>query len=204
MAAPRPKRTVLTGGTVVTSAGARRADVAIEGERIAEVGDLSPSKRDRVVDLTGLFVTPGIIDCHTHFVLDGDPDPLIITKRSDTDLAVLGASLAAAALRGGVTTVRDNGSRNFVNIAVLNAINGGWVEGPRTFAAGEWLTMTGGHCHFMGREIDGVDEARKAARMQMKMGCDSIKVIATGGVLTPGVNHRAAQLVKEEIDVIVA
>jgi imidazolonepropionase-like amidohydrolase len=203
MAASRPKRTLLVGATLVTSAGSRRADVAIEGERIVEVGELTPSKRDRVVDLTGHFLTPGLIDCHTHFVLDGDPDPLIITKRTDSDLAVLAASLAGAALRGGITSVRDNGSRNFVNIAVRNAINAGWIEGPRTFAAGEWLTMTGGHCHFMGREVDGVDEARKAARMQMKMGCDAIKVIATGGVLTPGVNHRAAQLVKEEIEVIV-
>jgi len=71
------------------------------------------------------------------------------------------------------------------------------------FAAGEWLTMTGGHCHFMGRELDGVDEARKAARLQMKMGSDCVKVVATGGVLTPGVDHRAAQLVTEEIRTIV-
>jgi len=188
---------------LVTAAGARRADIAIAGERIDEVGDLSPMRRDKVVNLSGKFVTPGLIDCHTHFVLDGDPDPLIITKRSDTDLAALGTSLAAATLRGGITTVRDNGSRNFVNIALRNAVNAGWIEGPRVFAAGEWLTMTGGHCHFMGHEIDGVDEARKAARLQMKMGSDCVKVIATGGVLTPGGHHKAAQLVLEELEVIV-
>lgn len=197
-------RTVLAGATLVTAAGARKGDIAIQGDRIDEVGRVTAQRRDLVVDLEGRFITPGLIDCHTHFVLDGDPDPLLITKRSDTELAVLGSSLAGATLRGGITSVRDNGSRNFVNIAIRNGINAGWIEGPRTFAAGEWLTMTGGHCHFMGREIDGPDEARKAARMQMKMGSDCIKVIATGGVLTPGVNHRAAQLVTEEIEVIVA
>jgi imidazolonepropionase-like amidohydrolase len=196
-------RLVLEGATLVSPAGARKGDVAVEGGRIVEIGTGVATRRDRRVDLDGLFLAPGLIDCHTHFVLDGDPDPLIITKRSDTELAALGTSLARATLRGGVTTVRDNGSRNFVNVAVRNAINAGWAEGPRTMAAGEWLTMTGGHCHFMGHEIDGPHEARKAARLQMKMGCDSIKVIATGGVLTPGVNHRAAQLVKEEIEVIV-
>jgi imidazolonepropionase-like amidohydrolase len=203
MASRGKGRLVLAGATLATAAGTRKADVAVEGGRIAEVGAVPATKRDRVVDLDGLFLTPGLIDCHTHFVLDGDPDPLIITKRSDTELAALGASLARATLRGGVTTVRDNGSRNFVNVAVRNAVNAGWSEGPRIHAAGEWLTMTGGHCHFMGHEIDGPHEARKAARLQMKMGCDSIKVIATGGVLTPGVNHRAAQLVREEIEVIV-
>ena len=203
MAARGKGRLILEGATLATAAGTRRADVAIAGGRISEVGKVSPKRRDRVVDLGGKFLTPGLIDCHTHFVLDGDPDPLIITKRSDSELAALGTSLARATLRGGITTVRDNGSRNFVNVALRNAINAGWVQGPRTMAAGEWLTMTGGHCHFMGHEIDGPHEARKAARLQMKMGCDSIKVIATGGVLTPGVNHRAAQLVKEEIEVIV-
>ena len=203
MGARSKGRLVLSGATLATAAGLRKADVAVEGERITEVGAVSPAKRDLVVDLAGMFLTPGLIDCHTHFVLDGDADPLIITKRSDTELAALGTSLAGATLRGGITTVRDNGSRNFVNVAVRNAINAGWAEGPRTMAAGEWLTMTGGHCHFMGHEIDGPHEARKAARLQMKMGCDSIKVIATGGVLTPGVNHRAAQLMHEEIEVIV-
>jgi imidazolonepropionase-like amidohydrolase len=187
----------------VTAAGARRGDLALSGERIDEVGKVTQTRGDRVVDLTGRFITPGLIDCHTHVVLDGDPDPMLITKRSDAELAAMGGGLAGATLRGGITTVRDNGSRNFVNIAVRNAINGGWIDGPRMFAAGEWLTMTGGHCHFMGREVDGVDEARKAARLQMKMGSDCVKVIATGGVLTPGVDHRAAQLVTEEIRTIV-
>jgi imidazolonepropionase-like amidohydrolase len=199
----RSGRLLLEGATLVTAAGARRGDLAIAGDRFDEVGRVTQARGDRVVDLTGRFIAPGLIDCHTHVVLDGDPDPMLITKRSDAELAAMGGGLAGATLRAGITTVRDNGSRNFVNVGVRNAINSGHIAGPRMFAAGEWLTMTGGHCHFMGHEVDGVDEARKAARLQMKMGSDCVKVIATGGVLTPGVDHRAAQLVTEEIRTIV-
>jgi imidazolonepropionase-like amidohydrolase len=199
----RETRTVLAGARVVTAAGEKRADVSIRAGRVERVGQVGSEKGERVVDLDGLFVVPGLIDCHTHFVLDGDADPLAIMGRSDAALAIRGVSLAAATLAGGVTAVRDNGSRNFVNLELRDAINRGWAPGPRTFAAGEWLTMTGGHGHFMGHEIDGVDEARKAARLQMKRGSDCIKVMATGGVMTPGVNHRATQLVVEEISVIV-
>jgi imidazolonepropionase-like amidohydrolase len=194
---------VLAGARVVTASGERRADVSVRGDRIERVGRVGSERGDRVVEAEGLYLVPGLIDCHTHFVLDGDPDPLVITSRSDPALAVRAVPLAAATLEGGITSVRDNGSRNFVNLEVRDAINRGWIPGPRTFAAGEWLTMTGGHGHFMGHEIDGVDEARKAARLQMKRGADCIKVMATGGVMTPGVNHRASQLVVEEISVVV-
>ena len=194
--------TILSGATLVGSDASSKGDIAIEGDKIAAVGRVPHGKGDRVVDASGFFITPGLIDCHTHFVLDGDADPLIITRRSDTQLAIKGVGLAADTLRGGITSVRDNGSRNFINLALRDAINAGWCAGPRVVAAGEWLTMTGGHGHFMGHEIDGIDEARKAARLQMKRGGDAIKVMATGGVMTPGVNHRATQLVVEEIRVI--
>lgn len=199
----RGGRTVLAGARVVTEAGEARADVALRGGRVEAVGRVGSERGDRVVNLDGLYLAPGLIDCHTHFVLDGDPDPLAITSRSDAALAIRAVPLAAATLEGGVTAVRDNGARNFVNLELRDAINRGWTPGPRTFAAGEWLTMTGGHGHFMGHEIDGVDEARKAARLQMKRGADCIKVMATGGVMTPGMNHRATQLVVEELSVIV-
>ncbi|HEX9708372.1 MAG TPA: amidohydrolase family protein [Candidatus Thermoplasmatota archaeon] len=201
--AARRARTVLEGARVVTASGERRADVSLRDGLVERVGRAGSERGDRVVGLDGLFLAPGLIDCHTHFVLDGDADPLAITRRSDAALAIRGVGLAAATLAGGVTAVRDNGSRNFVNLELRDAINRGWIPGPRTFAAGEWLTMTGGHGHFMGHEIDGVDEARKAARLQMKRGADCIKVMATGGVMTPGVNHRATQLVVEELAVIV-
>jgi imidazolonepropionase-like amidohydrolase len=197
------QRTVLAGARVATAGGEARADVSIVGDRVERVGRVGSERGDRVVELDGLFLSPGLIDCHTHFVLDGDADPLAITSRSDSALSIRGVGLAAATLAGGVTAVRDNGSRNFINLELRDAINRGWVPGPRTFAAGEWLTMTGGHGHFMGHEIDGVDEARKAARLQMKRGADCIKVMATGGVMTPGVDHRASQLVVDEISVIV-
>jgi imidazolonepropionase-like amidohydrolase len=73
------------------------------------------------------------------------------------------------------------------------------VPGPRILAAGKVICMTGGHGYWVGREADGPDEARKAVREQLKAGADVIKLIATGGVLTPGVEPGAAQLALDEM-----
>jgi imidazolonepropionase-like amidohydrolase len=102
-------------------------------------------------------------------------------------------------LAAGVTTVRDLGGRGTCQLAA--AVDEGVVPGPRVIAAGLALTITGGHGHRLGmaREIDGADDARKAVREQIKGGAKAIKVIATGGVLTPGIGATFTAMTPEEI-----
>ena len=95
--------------------------------------------------------------------------------------------------------MRDLGGREYVELAVRRAIAEGHFPGPRILAAGRPICMTGGHGSFLGREADGPDDARKAVREQLKAGADVIKLIATGGVMTPGVEPGSSQLTLEEM-----
>jgi imidazolonepropionase-like amidohydrolase len=88
---------------------------------------------------------------------------------------------------------------NYIELAVRDLIKSGEIPGPRLFCAGKQITMTGGQGWPIGRECDGPDEVRKAAREQIKAGADLVKLMATGGVLTPGVEPGAAQLGEDEL-----
>jgi imidazolonepropionase-like amidohydrolase len=95
--------------------------------------------------------------------------------------------------------VRDLGGREYVELAVRRAITEGHFPGPRILAAGRPICMTGGHGSFLGREADGPDDTRKAVREQLKAGADVIKLIATGGVMTAGVEPGSPQLTLPEM-----
>jgi imidazolonepropionase-like amidohydrolase len=177
--------------------------VVIEGDRISTVGTANSTTIPpgaEVIDVTGKTVMPGLINCHTHLCLDGSPDPITaLQQRSVTENVLVAAKHAEAALRAGVTTVRDLGGWEGIDLGLKKAINGGLILGPRMLVSGKVLCMTGGHAHFMGREVDGPDEARKGAREQLKAGVDIIKLMATGGVMTPGIDPGSAQLTLEEL-----
>ena len=179
----------------------QRAAIRIEGDRIATVTDaVMPPPDEETLDLADKTVIPGLINCHTHLCLDGSPDPDTAWKgRSLTENVLIAARHAEATLRAGVTTVRDLGGCEGVDLGLKKAINDGLILGPRMLVSGKVLCMTGGHGHFMGREVDGPDEVRKGAREQLKAGADVIKVMATGGVMTPGVEPGSAQLTYEEL-----
>jgi imidazolonepropionase-like amidohydrolase len=179
------------------------AFVVIAGDRIdsagAGGGARVPPGAD-VIDVTGKTIVPGFINCHTHLCLDGSADPVTaLLKRSTVENVLVAAQHARDTLRTGVTTVRDLGSPQGIDLGLKRAIRAGIVPGPRLLVSGNVVCMTGGHGYFMGREVDGPGEARKGAREQLKAGADVVKVMATGGVLTHGVEPGAAQLTYEEL-----
>jgi imidazolonepropionase-like amidohydrolase len=186
----------------------RNGCVVIEGDRIVSVGPRSSAskraKDTRTVDLGDASLLPGFINLHVHLDADGSPDFLNAAKLIDEQTStLLAVDSAARALAAGVTTVRDLGNKFAVAIAVREASAKGWIRAPRIIAAGKAICMTGGHGWFIGLESDGPHDMRKAVRYNLKLGSDCIKVIATGGVLSPGVEVGSAQLDEDELVVAV-
>lgn len=187
---PQPGRAVL-----VEKARIARVvpdDVAPVGERIAEV------------DGSGHCLLPGLINCHVHLCNDGAVNLLRQVLDDSIPVATLRAVKSLAlALHSGVTTVRDCGARDSIAIELSQAVRDGLVAGPRVLAAGRVITMTGGHGHFIGREADGPDAVRHATRAELKAGADFVKAMATGGVLTPGVETDHGGLAADELTWVV-
>ena len=180
-----------------------RGFVVVENHQIVKVGKgPGPAKKKahEIVDLEGRTLLPGIIDCHVHLCLDGGADPMRSLQNDSEPLMTLKtARNAQITLLAGVTTVRDMGARNGVTLPIRDAVAEGMVPGPRILSSGQCICMTGGHGWPFGREADGEDDVRKAVREQIKAGVDVIKLMATGGVMTPGVDPGAAQFTYEEL-----
>ena len=189
---------ILVGALLIDGTGAEPARgraVVVEDGRIARVVSDGELPRGRRVDLAGATLRPGLINCHVHLCLGAEADPIRPLRDDSVALVALKAmGRAQASLAAGVTTVRDLGGHHYAEMAVRRAVAEGIVAGPRIVAAGKVICMTGGHGHWTGREADGPDDVRRAVREQLKAGADVIKLIATGGVLTPGVEPGAAQL----------
>ena len=159
------------------------------------------------IDGAGGTVTPGLIDCHVHLCFDGSADFAGEAREMTTDAiaTVKAVRNAAKTLEHGVTTVRDLGGRADASIQVARGVERGLIPGPRILAAGRALTITGGHGHNVGmaREVDGADAVRQAVREEIRAGATAIKLIATGGVLTPGITHDFTAFTPEELEAAV-
>ena len=151
-------------------------------------------------DGRGLTVLPGLIDCHVHLCLGAEPDVVNAVEQETPTVTLLKASqMARQTLEAGVTTVRDLGSRDHSIFALKEAIDKGLTAGPRIIGAGLAICMIGGHARFIGQEVEGVEQVRKTVREQIDAGAEVIKVIASGGVLTPGTSPDQAQLTMDEL-----
>ncbi len=197
-------QTLYRGGSIFGEAGDLLTDHAllIEGDRIVRV---APSAEfvgfaGMVVDTTGGTLLPGLIDCHVHLTLGGQPNPaLVLAEERPAVTALQALKRAKDTLTNGVTALRDCGGKDYIDLAVRDACNSGQFVGPTIRASGRIICMTGGHGNRFGRAADGADEVVKAVREQVHAGSDLIKMMATGGVMTPGVNPEDAHLTFEEL-----
>jgi imidazolonepropionase-like amidohydrolase len=197
----------LMGGDVldVVTGEVRRADVGIENGRVAVLGTgVRRGGDDELIDVTGSWLLPGLIDCHVHLTLPTDAgDPVAAASRTDAAVALYAAAAAERTLLGGITTVRDVGGWNYVEMAVRDAIRQGWARGPRMFLAGRLLSITTATVEYypgMYEVADGADQVRAAARRQLAKGADLIKVMATGAMLSSETeDSRAIQFTLDEL-----
>ena len=201
-------RTILTNCTVIDCTGRPPmvdTTVVIEGEEIRELRpgrhDVAAREEERVYDLEGGYVLPGLWNVHTHLG-DPFPDPRhLLGNEPIIDYAIRAGRNAKDALRAGVTGLRVVGEDAFADLAWRDAFDAGVFVGPRLTVCGKALLVTGGHGHgSLGAiEVDGPYEMRKAVRENLKHGVDQIKLMVTGGVMTAGEGMQESQLLPDEI-----
>ncbi len=198
----------------------RNQTVVIEGDRIVDVrsGFADPASFGsgaEVIDLRNKFVMPGLMDMHVH--LQGELGPnndRDALKMSDQLMQMRSLHYAMNTLMAGFTTVRDVGSSPQEMYAMRDAINNGWIDGPRIIAAGG-VGITGGHADISGvspdlMEIytspnvcDGPYDCRRAARNAIKYGADLVKITSTGGVMTDRATGTGQQMEMDELREVV-
>jgi imidazolonepropionase-like amidohydrolase len=191
-----------TGTPAVTDAA-----LLVEGGRIGYAGPAAglPEGSGRLpsLEFPGATLLPGLVDAHVHLVASGDPDLAAGLPKTEAERTLAAVVNARRNLDRGVTLVRDLGAPRAEAVLVGRAVEEGALAGPRVVAAGPAVTMTGGHIPYLGRVTDGVDAMRAAVRANLALGARCVKVVATGGVLTPGVDPRKPAYTQAELDALV-
>ncbi len=179
--------------------------IRIEGGRIAAIGtDPALLREARVIEPGPEAVAlPGLIDAHVHMTLDpAVRSPADQLKIPPDEVMRAMEGRARAMLRAGITTARDLGGGEWLEVELRDRIARGELAGPRLLCAGQPLTLRGGHCHFWGGIVSGPDEIRNAIQRQVEHRADLIKVMATGGVMTRGTRITSAQFSRAELELM--
>lgn len=184
------------------------AAVVIDGGRITAAGEeaaIQTPTPDVEIDMRGWTIMPALANMHVHLALKLPfPERRIDVERPG-ELALRCYRKACAALNAGVTTIRSTGDPKMSAIDLKEAINSKTLPGPRIFAAGNTIIATGGHGHngVNSIEADGPYAFRRAAREQIKLGADLIKICITGGIGTPGEGVDTSQVTPDELSAAV-
>jgi imidazolonepropionase-like amidohydrolase len=205
----------------VSSAPRERVTIVVDGGRIAaiESGFRAAGAGDEAVDLSGATVLPGFMDMHVHLTSEySRTSEIDSVKKSEADRAYDSVVYARRTLMAGFTAVRNLGDQWNTSIALRRAIDAGKVEGPRIFTSGRSIGTRGGHADasnsfgpFLTSEdprldtvCNGADDCREAVRQRYKDGADSIKITATGGVLSIAKSGSAPQFTDLELVAVIS
>ncbi|MFO7750839.1 MAG: amidohydrolase family protein [Desulfobacteraceae bacterium] len=203
--------TVLNGASIFDCNGnwIENGVMVFKGPDIHTIGkkeEVEIPENAKTLDLRGKFIIPGLIDAHIHLDMHGMGDTVHESLVEDKLRTIRSAREMTNTVQSGITTVRNCGSSNCIDIAVKKAVEEKLIAGPRIISSGKIICMlTAGNEYFKGlyREADGVDENRRAAREQLKEGADCLKVMATGAIMNPGGVPGSPQLDEDEIRAVV-
>ena len=204
---------------VATKTILKEVTVIVENDLVKEVksGYFAPKDKVGIIDLRDKYVMPGFMDMHVH--LEGESHPKSYEegfRENDADKALQATMYCKRTLLAGFTTVRDLGGSG-VNVSLRDAINRGYIDGPRIYTAEKSIATTGGHADPTNGVKDALkgdpgpkegvinspEEAAKAVRQRYKNGADVIKITATGGVLSVAKDGSSPQFTIEEIEAVV-
>jgi imidazolonepropionase-like amidohydrolase len=208
-AAPAAGVTAIVGATVVNLDGGDPlgdAVVLVEGERISAIAsadDIAVPDGARVIDASGTWLIPGLMNMHVHLglVLPGKM-AAELANETEGELALRVAANARGVLQAGVTTIRLPGQRGHADLALKKAIAKGQAIGPHIHSAGEMLDISGGHGS-SGDSYDGPYELMKAARREISSGASWVKIAISGGIATQGGGIGEALMTPEEIAAVI-
>lgn len=203
----------------VTDRVQKEVTIIIEKEKVQEIvaGYLAPENGEKLISLKDHTVMPGFMDMHVHIEHQSSPKRYEeLFRNDDAYVALKATQYCERTLMAGFTTVRDLGGTG-VNVALRNAIDRGFVKGPRIYTAEKAIATTGGHAdptNGVRRDLRGdpgpaegvvnsKEDAKKAVRQRYKNGADCIKITATGGVLSVAKDGSGPQFTMEELEGII-
>ncbi len=178
--------------------------VVVDDGRISAVDFDGACPQDMaLIDLGEWTLLPGLVDAHAHLCWDPDGEPEDLAGDPDEALLRRARRHAGAALRSGITTIRDLGDRDFATLSLRQEYRQGTTVGPELLVSGPPLTRSGGHCWFLGGEADSTEALVAAVNERAERGVDWIKVMATGGFTTVGTDPWQPQYTVDQLAALV-
>ncbi len=193
------------GGTVLD-----QAYVEIDGDtiqRIGKVAKLTTEEQTRLTHYPACSILPGLINAHEHLATKTRITPGVFSDITTEPIQLhmlRAAKNAHAILREGVTTIRECGSRERMNVFIAQGVHRNFIAGPEVLACGLPISITGGHCYYYSWQVNSPEEAVRAVRTELMHGADFIKVHSTGGAGTLEGDPRLAELTLAELKAVTA